>query len=105
METLDEKLKEIREMQEAVDQLRNEVRAEAVQKVQSIISAFELSSNDFDFKNDENSRRRSRVTRVVPTKYIGPNGEKWSGRGLLPRWITELERQGRHREEFLVEKH
>lgn len=26
----------------------------------------------------------------VPILYRGPNGETWSGRGLMPRWISTL---------------
>jgi DNA-binding protein H-NS len=35
-------------------------------------------------------------------KYRGPDGQIWSGRGRPARWITELEAQGRKREEFVV---
>ena len=37
-------------------------------------------------------------------KYRGPNGETWAGRGLAPRWLTNLEKKGKKREQFLVEK-
>jgi DNA-binding protein H-NS len=38
----------------------------------------------------------------VAVKYRGPNGEAWSGRGRLPRWLAEAERRGRNRDEFLI---
>jgi DNA-binding protein H-NS len=38
----------------------------------------------------------------VPVKYRGPNGETWSGRGLAPRWLTDLEAKGKKRETYLV---
>jgi DNA-binding protein H-NS len=38
----------------------------------------------------------------VAIKYRGPNGETWSGRGLAPRWLTELEAKGKKRESYLV---
>ncbi len=37
------------------------------------------------------------------TKYRGPNGEEWSGRGRMPNWLAALEAEGRGREEFLVQ--
>src|SRR3546814_128250 len=39
-------------------------------------------------------------------KYRNPANAKetWSGRGLQPRWLAELVRQGRKAEEFLIEK-
>lgn len=40
----------------------------------------------------------------LPVKYRGPGGQEWSGRGKLPQWLTEAEKQGRKRDEFLVGK-
>jgi DNA-binding protein H-NS len=40
--------------------------------------------------------------RKVMPKYRGPQGETWSGRGLPPRWLTELEAKGKKRETFLI---
>lgn len=39
-----------------------------------------------------------------PVKYRGPNGETWTGRGRQPNWLGAMEDQGRHRNEFLVDK-
>jgi DNA-binding protein H-NS len=36
-------------------------------------------------------------------KYRGPNGEEWSGRGRMPKWLAALEAEGRGREEFLIQ--
>ena len=42
--------------------------------------------------------------RRVESKYRGPNGEKWAGRGLAPRWLTDLEKKGKKRQQFLIAK-
>lgn len=39
---------------------------------------------------------------VVAAKYRGPNGETWTGRGLMPRWLSALVAQGQTREEFAI---
>ncbi len=39
---------------------------------------------------------------VVAAKFKGPDGESWSGRGLMPRWLTALVASGRSKEEFAV---
>lgn len=39
---------------------------------------------------------------ALPVKFRGPKGETWSGRGKLPAWLVEAEKQGRKREEFKV---
>ena len=41
--------------------------------------------------------------RKVAPKYRGPGGETWSGRGLAPRWLSELERKGKKRDSFLIQ--
>lgn len=38
----------------------------------------------------------------VAAKYRGPNGETWSGRGLMPRWLTALLAQGQVKEDFAI---
>ena len=38
----------------------------------------------------------------VAAKYRGPNGETWSGRGLMPRWLSALVSQGKTRDDFLI---
>jgi DNA-binding protein H-NS len=47
-------------------------------------------------------RQRSDSGQPLPVKYRGPNGETWSGRGHPPRWITILESEGHHKDEFKV---
>lgn len=39
---------------------------------------------------------------TIAPKYRGPNGETWSGRGLVPRWLKALMDQGQAREAFLI---
>jgi DNA-binding protein H-NS len=60
-------------------------------------------------RRTENLRRElDRVTFRVPNrkkvtpKYRGPNGETWSGRGMLPRWLTSQVKQGKKPEDFLI---
>jgi DNA-binding protein H-NS len=38
----------------------------------------------------------------VAPKYEGPHGEKWSGRGLKPRWLTAAMSEGKRPEDFLI---
>jgi DNA-binding protein H-NS len=39
---------------------------------------------------------------VVAAKYRGPNGESWSGRGLMPRWLSAQVAQGKVKEDFAI---
>ncbi|MBI0536700.1 H-NS histone family protein [Roseomonas sp. KE2513] len=38
----------------------------------------------------------------VAVRFRGPNGETWSGRGRMPRWLSAMEASGRKRDEFRV---
>jgi DNA-binding protein H-NS len=42
-------------------------------------------------------------TKVAP-KYRGPGGETWAGRGLQPRWLQSLLKQGHKLEEFAIDR-
>jgi len=50
------------------------------------------------------SGRRSRRDSGAPVapKFRGPHGEEWSGRGRLPRWLSALEAEGRHRDDYRI---
>jgi DNA-binding protein H-NS len=39
---------------------------------------------------------------VVAPKFRGPKGETWSGRGLMPRWLSALVAQGKTKEDFAI---
>lgn len=45
---------------------------------------------------------KKKTTVPVAAKYRGPNGEAWSGRGLMPRWLAGLVAQGRTKEDFAI---
>lgn len=41
----------------------------------------------------------------APVKYRGLKpGERWSGRGLTPRWLTAYIKQGKKKESFLIKR-
>lgn len=51
------------------------------------------------------STKSSKGTKVA-AKYRNPASTKdtWSGRGLPPRWMAELIKKGKKREDFLIKK-
>jgi DNA-binding protein H-NS len=47
--------------------------------------------------------KAAKSRKTVAAKYRDPaTGATWSGRGRLPRWLTDELAKGRKREEFLV---
>lgn len=47
-------------------------------------------------------KRSAAAGSTVAAKYRGPNGETWSGRGLMPKWLAALVAQGRTKQEFAI---
>jgi len=39
---------------------------------------------------------------TVAARFRGPNGETWSGRGRMPKWLSAMEASGRKRDEFRI---
>jgi len=50
--------------------------------------------------------KRKRVSRLkgkrAPIKYRDKQGNKWSGRGMTPKWLVAAEKAGTRRETFAV---
>lgn len=47
-------------------------------------------------------KKAGKGTSTLPPKYVGPNGEEWSGKGKAPpEWLKTLIDSGRSKEEFL----
>lgn len=44
-----------------------------------------------------------KASNPVAAKYKGPNGETWSGRGLMPKWMATLVAAGQAKESFLIQ--
>ena len=43
-----------------------------------------------------------KTAKPVEAKYRGPNGESWSGRGLMPKWMKALVVEGKSKQDFAV---
>jgi len=53
-------------------------------------------------KKPVGKKRSAAAGSSVAAKYRGPNGETWSGRGLMPKWLSALVAQGRTKQEFAI---
>ncbi|WP_424140396.1 H-NS family nucleoid-associated regulatory protein [Roseomonas chloroacetimidivorans] len=45
---------------------------------------------------------RSDAGKTVAAKYRSPEGESWTGRGRMPRWLAEAMHHGKAKEDFAV---
>ena len=76
--------------------------AEAMQGMEQAATAPpESEGEDAD---DEPTTAPATVKRLgpAPVKYRGPNGETWSGRGLMPKWLAVLIAGGGSKDKYLV---
>jgi DNA-binding protein H-NS len=101
------------EIQNQIEKLQmqaNEIRAQEFDKtVQEILvkmTAFGITLKDLEAVKGRARRAVSSAAKPAAkpaaAKYRGPNGETWSGRGLMPRWLSALVAQGRSKEEFAI---
>lgn len=92
------------------EQISDALRAESVEAIDTVrrlIAGYGLTAKDCGF--DERAAPTATVTQIKPrapsaTKYRGPNGETWTGRGRRPSWLGSLIEDGHSCEEYLVEK-
>ena len=103
MDNLTEIESQIALLQKQAKEIKAKNFDQTVQDILDKMSAYEIRVKDLELAQ----RRANKVpgsTTVKPAaiKYRGPNGEAWSGRGLMPRWLTALEAQGKTKDQFAV---
>lgn len=104
MATYKELLAQRAVLEKEIEEARKAELADAIARTKQLIAEHGLTAADLGFKVADlmagavAGKMRARVA----VKYRGPNGETWSGRGKAPNWLTSLEAQGRHKNEFLV---
>ena len=97
-------LREIRDIAEEKRQGKLEDTKQLV--IDKMRSELSQAGIDPDAINVSFGRKRARRDSgsTLPPKYSSPDGETWSGRGVSPAWLRELEAQGHDREEYRVEE-
>jgi DNA-binding protein H-NS len=86
----------------AIQGKKDEARQETLQKLKQLAVAEGFSLDELVGKGHGGRRQRSDKGVKLKAKYVGPNGETYTGRGPTPKWLRTLERKGEKREKFLV---
>ena len=106
MSELAQKLKEIAERQKALEEEKVSLRETAIADIKEQIEVLGLKPADiFDasvlapqvIRSIDGERRK------VAPKY-GYQGQYWTGRGIMPKWMAKLLEEGHKQEEFLINK-
>ncbi len=89
-------------VQKAIASKKDEAKAETLSKLKALASAEGFSLDELMGKGPGGRRQRSDKGVKLKPKYIGPNGEIYTGRGPTPKWLKSLERKGEKREKYLA---
>lgn len=91
-------------LQKQADEIRSVELAQTIQEILSKMEAYGITLDELE-RIKGRSRKQSATNKSVnpaPVKYRGPNGETWSGRGLMPKWLRFLTDQGQTKESYLI---
>lgn len=93
---------QIEKLQKQADEIRAQEFKKTVQEILVKMTAFGITTKDLEAGTGRTRKPVLPATKQAAAKYRGPNGETWSGRGLMPRWLTALVSQGRTKEDFAI---
>lgn len=86
----------------AIQAKKENAKVETLQKLKALAVSEGYSLDELLGKGPAGRRQRSDKGVKLRPKYMGPNGETYTGRGPTPKWLRSLERKGEKREKFLV---
>jgi DNA-binding protein H-NS len=111
---------QIEKLQKQANDIKSKEFAATVQEIQAKMQAFGITAKNLQSTRGVKGGRgkaKSALAKApkavktpkmrkpsapVAAKYRGPNGESWSGRGLMPKWLSALVAQGQTKESFSV---
>jgi DNA-binding protein H-NS len=88
---------------QALCKLRDEIAEELKSRAENLQRAIDHLVGPTSSANTEHRGGPRKGYKVAP-KYEGPHGEKWSGRGKKPRWLTIAMSEGKQFNDFLIGK-
>jgi DNA-binding protein H-NS len=89
-------------VQKAIAAKKDEERGETLSALKALAQSKGYSLDELLGKGTGSRRQRSDKGIKLKPKYIGPNGEIYTGRGPTPKWLKSLERKGENRDKYLA---
>lgn len=105
---------QIGKLQKQADEIKNREFDNTVQEILAKMQAFGITVKDLVPRKRQGAKVKTKsasgaragaakkIMNPVAAKFRGPEGQTWSGRGLMPRWLSALVAQGQPKEEFAV---
>ena len=96
--------KQIEALQKQAAEIKAQEFSKTVQEIQTKMEAFGITVKDLQGSaaTVRKSKEKAKSSSPAAAKFRGPNGELWSGRGLMPRWLSALVAQGKTKEDFAI---
>lgn len=88
----------IRTAEDVLQNKKEDRKREIIQQIKELASSIDVSVDIIDNLKKSSTRKGVRV----PPKYKNPDNasQKWSGRGMTPKWLQALLDQGHNLEEY-----
>jgi DNA-binding protein H-NS len=90
---------------EALCKLRDEIAALLNSRAEDLRrELYRLTGNTVAHSGETNGAAhasKAQRKKIAP-KYRGPDGDTWTGRGIMPRWLNSAMKEGKKREDFLI---
>jgi DNA-binding protein H-NS len=108
---------QIEKLQKQANEIKSKEFTATVHEIRAKMQAFGITVKDLQSTKGGRGKAKSSLSKTpkvakvpkvrkasapVAAKYRGPNGESWSGRGLMPKWLSALVAQGQSKESFSV---
>ena len=78
-------------------------KAPAVRQVKALMKKLGVSMADLaDPLSEKRVKGVKKPAQKVAVKYRDEKGNTWTGRGKTPRWMTDAEKAGNKREQYLI---
>ncbi len=117
MSNLIEIQSQIEKLQKQASEIKTREFHKTVQDIQAKMQAFGITAKDLQATKGRAAKGKAKAAKPaaapkaavkrkasapVDAKYRGPNGEAWSGRGLMPKWMSALVADGKTKADFAV---
>lgn len=113
---------QIEKLQKQASEIKKREFDKTIQEILAQMQAYDITVKDLQVHKGRRTKTKEKIradglvkrvkrvtsssakknSRPVAAKYRGPNGETWSGRGLMPRWLSALVAQGKSKEIFAI---
>jgi DNA-binding protein H-NS len=101
MATYAEIQSQILRLQQEAETLRKNETAAVIEEIKGKIVQYGLSARDLGLDGSARRTRKGKPREGAATaRFIGPNGQTWSGYGRQPQWMRDALAAGKSKEDF-----